>query len=216
MHTALQRFHAEFPQLQNHDCGQLAEALQRISTEVFADALARDYLAQAWLLRWQKQIPAYLEWQLDNELAGWRYLEAEKPFAVEVTENLTLHGRIDRIDSRSDDKGTLCVLDYKTQAIAKLKDKLKDAGEDVQLACYAYARAASDAAFVGLEGDRVIAVAPPNDVGELARLNIARLGKVFEQMRAGTTLPANGIDTVCAYCEMQGLCRKAEWESAHG
>ena len=220
VHAALQRFHSEFPQLQNHDRGQLAEALQRISTEVFADALARDYLAQAWLLRWQEQIPAYLGWQLANEQAGWKYLEAEQPFAVEVNENLTLHGRIDRIDNRSDDGGddlgALCVLDYKTQAIAKLKNKLKDAGEDVQLACYAYARDASAAAFVSLEGDKVLAVAPPHDVAELAQLNIARLGTVFEQMRAGTALPANGVDTVCAYCEMQGLCRKAEWENAHG
>jgi ATP-dependent helicase/nuclease subunit B len=216
VHAALQRFHAEFPLLQNHDRGQLAEALQRISTEVFADALARDYLAQAWLLRWQQQIPAYLDWQLENEQAGWRYLAAEQPFAVEVTEDLTLHGRIDRIDSRSDDADVLCVLDYKTQAIAKLKNRLKDAGEDVQLACYAHARAASAAAFVTLDGDKVLAVAPPHDIGELAQLNIVRLATVFGQMRAGAALPANGIDAVCAYCEMQGLCRKGEWESAHG
>ena len=216
VHAALQRFHAEFPQLQNHDRGQLAEALQRISTEVFADALARDYLAQAWLLRWQQQIPAYLDWQLDNEQGGWRYLAAEQPFAVEVTGDLTLHGRIDRVDSRSDDPDAVCVLDYKTQAIAKLKNKLKDAGEDVQLACYAHARAASAAAFVSLEGDKVLAVAPPHDVAELVQLNIARLGTVFEQMHAGAALPANGVDTACAYCEMQGLCRKAEWENAHG
>jgi len=216
VHAVLQRFHGEFPLVQDHDRGQLAEALQRISTEVFADALERDYLAQAWLLRWQEQIPAYLDWQLETEQAGWRYLEAEQAFAVEVTENLTLRGRIDRIDNRSDDARSLCVLDYKTQAIAKLKNKLKDAGEDVQLACYAYAKDASAAAFVSLEGDKVLAVAPPHDVGELAQLNIARLGTVFGQMRAGTTLPANGVHAVCTYCEMQGLCRKAEWENAHG
>jgi ATP-dependent helicase/nuclease subunit B len=216
VHAALQRFHSEFPQLQNHDRGQLAEALQRISTEEFADALARDYLAQAWLLRWQQQIPAYLDWQLDNEQGGWKYLAAEQPFTVDVTDDLTLHGRIDRIDSRADDADALCVLDYKTQAITKLKNKLKDAGEDVQLACYAYARAASAAAFVSLDGDKVLAVAPPHDVGELAQLNIARLAAVFEQMRKGDALPANGIDAVCAYCEMQGLCRRGDWDERSG
>jgi ATP-dependent helicase/nuclease subunit B len=86
----------------------------------------------------------------------------------------------------------------------------------VQLACYAHARAASAAAFVTLDGDKVLAVAPPHDIGELAQLNIMRLATVFGQMRAGAALPANGIDAVCAYCEMQGLCRKGEWESAHG
>ncbi|MGA9666128.1 MAG: PD-(D/E)XK nuclease family protein [Gallionella sp.] len=213
VHAALQRFHGEFPLLQNYDRGQLEDALQRISTEVFADALARDYLAQAWLLRWQQQIPAYLDWQLENEQAGWRYLAAEQPFEVELNDDLTLHGRIDRVDERNDEPDALCVLDYKTQTITKLKNKLKDAGEDVQLACYAYARAASAAAFVSLEGDKVAAVAPPQDMSELASLNIARLQTVFEQMRAGAALPANGTDAVCAYCEMQGLCRKSDWNS---
>ncbi len=216
VHAALQRFQNEFPKSLNHDRGQLADELHRISAEVFADALARDYLAQAWLLRWQAQIPAYIDWQCDNELAGWMYLEAEQPFAIEVSENLTLCGRIDRIDNRKDDLGTLYVLDYKTQAIAKLKSKLKAAGEDVQLSCYAYARNANAAAFVSLDGDKVLAVTPPHDVGELAKLNIERLGVLFEQIGAGTTLPANGIDSVCAICEMQGLCRRGDWEDADG
>ncbi len=216
VHAVLQRFHAEYPLLLNHARELLASELQRISTEVFADALAHDYLAQAWLLRWQALIPAYLDWQLDNEQAGWRYHAAEEPFSVEVLEGLTLRGRIDRIDRRADDPAQLCVLDYKTQTVARLKGKLKDAGEDVQLACYASVSGAGAAAFVSLENDKVLAVSPPQDIAELAQLDIARLREVFGQMRDGAALPAHGAETVCSYCEMNGLCRRGDWEVAHG
>ena len=216
VHAVLQRFHSEYPLLMNHPREQLAQALQHISTEVFADALAHDYLAQAWLLRWHTLIPAYLGWQLENEDAGWRYHAAEESFATAVDGELTLRGRIDRIDRRVDDPEKSCVLDYKTQTAAKLKNKLKDAGEDVQLACYAMANHAAAAAFVSLENTEVLAVAPPHNIAELAQLNIERLRTVFVQMRNGATLPAHGAETACSYCEMNGLCRRGEWEAVSG
>ena len=52
---------------------------------------------------------------------------------------------------------------------------------------------------------------PPQDVAQLAQANIERLKLVFAQMREGAPLPANGVDAVCNYCEMRGLCRKVEW-----
>lgn len=214
VHELLQRFHSEYPIVSNHAREYLEAKLQRISREVFADALAHDYLAEAWLLRWLALIPAYLDWQLENEQSGWFYLESEAAFNIEVTEKLNLRGRIDRIDRSTTTE--LCVLDYKTQSSLRLKSKLKEAGEDVQLACYAYVRKASQAAFVSLEGDQVIAVAPTHDMAELARLNIIRLQTVFGQMRDGATMPAHGAEEACLYCEMKGLCRRHWQEEAHG
>ncbi|TXT20604.1 MAG: hypothetical protein FD134_2875 [Gallionellaceae bacterium] len=57
-------------------------------------------------------------------------------------------------------------------------------------------------------------VAPPQDLPELTQANIGRLLAVFAQMRAGAALPAHGVDDACEYCEMRGLCRKAEWGAA--
>lgn len=216
VHAALQRFHDEFKVLLEQEREAVEEGLRRISAEVFAEALAHDYLAQAWLLRWQAQIPAYIDWQLANERAGWRYSGAETPFEIGVTENLTLRGRIDRIDYQSDDMEVLRILDYKTQAVAPLRNKLKEPGEDVQLACYAYDLHASEAAFVALDGGKVDAVAPPQDIAELARLNIERLRSVFERIHGGAAMPAHGAEAVCGYCEMRGLCRSGQWEEAHG
>ena len=219
VHAVLQRFHGEHALLMNEDRAHLQLELQRISEQVFADALAHDYLALAWLARWQKMIPAYLDWQVQREQAGWRYSAAEVPFEMQVLEDLILRGRIDRVDSNA--AGDECVLDYKTQSVTALKGKLKDAGEDVQLACYVSVRDADSAAFVSLEGN-VAEVAPPpisaaeDAMRELASLNMSRLKTVYTQMRGGTALPANGVDAACGYCEMRGLCRQGSWEDTHG
>lgn len=213
VHAVLQGFHGEHPVLMDEDRATLQFELQRISEAVFADALAHDYLALAWLARWQKMIPDYLDWQVAREQAGWRYVAAEVPFEFAVADDLMLRGRIDRVDRNV--AGGECVLDYKTQTETVLKNKLKEAGEDVQLACYATVRGAHQAAFVSLEGG-VADVAPQQVMDELAQQNIERLRTVYAQMRGGTALPANGVASACAYCEMRGLCRQGSWQEAYG
>jgi ATP-dependent helicase/nuclease subunit B len=210
-HDILHRFNQHFPVLNEHTRAALEEALQHISSEVFAPTVERDYLARAWLLRWQQAIPAYLDAQLKSEAEGWRYQNGEVPFELPLTEELTLHGRIDRVDSQAE--GVVRVLDYKMMDATRLRNKLKEPGEDVQLACYAHVYEADEAAFISIEKDKVIAVAPPQDVAELAQANIERLLAVFAQMRLGAAMPAHGVDEACVYCEMRGLCRKSEWSA---
>ncbi|MDD5300452.1 MAG: PD-(D/E)XK nuclease family protein [Gallionella sp.] len=211
VHGILHRFHQQFPVLTEHDRAALEEVLRHISDEVFAPSVERDYLARAWLLRWQQAIPAYLDAQLKSEVEGWRYQNGEVPFELPLTDELILHGRIDRVDAR---EGECRVLDYKMMEATRLRNKLKEAGEDVQLACYAHVYEANEAAFVSIEKDKVVAVAPPQDLPELAEANIERLLYVFAQMREGAKMPAHGVDEACAYCEMRGLCRKSEWSAA--
>lgn len=207
VHEILQRFHERYPQVTGHSFEEMEAALRQISEEVFADLLQQDFAARAWLARWHKSLPAYLEWQGENEAQGWRYAEAESKFDWEL-EGVRLRGRIDRLDVRADEK---LVLDYKTQSEQVLRNKLKEPGEDVQLACYAYAHEAADAAFVSIEDGKVKRVEPKGDVPLLAQLNAERLVQVMERIRGGAGLPANGIDAVCGYCEMRGVCRKGEW-----
>ena len=208
VHAILHRFHQQFPLLSQHARDDLAVALRRIGDAVFAPILEHDYLAHAWLLRWQQSIPAYLDAQLKSEAEGWRYQSGEVPFELPLADELTLHGRIDRVDARD---GECRVLDYKMMDATRLRNKLKEPGEDVQLPCYAHVYEADEAAFISIEKDKVIAVAPPQDLPELAQANIGRLQVLFAQMRAGAALPAHGVDEACVYCEMRGLCRKAEW-----
>ncbi|GAB4121008.1 MAG: hypothetical protein Fur0026_12540 [Sideroxydans sp.] len=207
VHTILQRFHERYPLVMQGDAEEMVAALQHISEEVFADLLEQDFTARAWLVRWMQSLPAYLEWQTARETEGWRYAESEQAFDWPL-EGIRLRGRIDRLDVRGDEKR---VLDYKTQSEQVLRNKLKEPGEDVQLACYAYAHEAADAAFVSIEGGKVREVAPKEGVPLLAQLNAERLVEVMGEIRGGAGLPANGIDRVCAYCEMRGVCRKGEW-----
>ncbi len=207
VHRILQRFHERYPQVSGHPADELEAALRRISEEVFADLLQQDFAARAWLARWFAALPAYLEWQAESEAQGWRYAEAESAFDWEL-EGVRLRGRIDRLDVRGEEK---LVLDYKTQGEQVLRNKLREPGEDVQLACYAYAHEAADAAFVSIENGKVKLVEPKHDVPLLAQLNAERLVQVMGDLRGGAGLPANGIDAVCVYCEMRGLCRKGEW-----
>lgn len=207
VHMILQRFHETYPQVGGHDLTEMDAALRGISAEVFADLLEQDFAARAWLARWYKSLPAYIEWQMENEAQGWRYAEAESKFDWQL-EGVRLRGRIDRLDECGDKK---LVLDYKTQSDAVLRSKLKEPGEDVQLACYAYAHEAAAAAFVSIENGRVKLVEPKHDVPLLAQLNVERLEQVMAAIRGGAGLPANGIDAVCMHCEMRGVCRKGEW-----
>jgi ATP-dependent helicase/nuclease subunit B len=117
------------------------------------------------------------------------------------------------VDAISETGSAVRVLDYKMMDATRLRNKLKEAGEDVQLACYAHVYEAEAAAFISIEKDKVILVAPPQDVSGLAQANIARLNDVFAQLRAGAELPAHGVEEACQYCEMRGLCRKSEWSA---
>jgi ATP-dependent helicase/nuclease subunit B len=207
VHVILQRFHEQYPVLAGHDVQEMEAVLRAISETAFSDLLQQNFEAHGWLARWLKSLPAYLEWQAENEAQGWHYAEAEKKLEMSL-DDVQLRGRIDRLDKRG---LAMRVLDYKTQSDQLLRNKLKEPGEDVQLACYAYSEGAQEAAFVSIENGKVKAVVPPHDIEQLAQLNAQRLQQVVARIRGGAGLPANGVDEVCRYCEMRGVCRKGEW-----
>ncbi len=207
VHDILRRFHERYPYASDHPITELDAALRLISGQVFADLLEQDFTARAWLVRWFAALPAYLEWQAKSEVQGWRYREAESSFDLEL-DGMRLRGRIDRLDVNEQQKR---VLDYKMQGDQQLRDKLREPGEDVQLASYAYAHNANEAAFISIESGKVKSVEPKHDVAQLAQINVARLVQVMARVRDGAGLPANGIEQACRYCEMRGVCRKGDW-----
>lgn len=210
VHRILQRFHAMHPQLSGQPEETLAAALEAISREVFAPEIEENFLEHAWLARWLKCAPGYIAWQKTREAAGWRHAGGElvREIALHLAGGeLVLHGRLDRLDRRSD--GSEAVLDYKTQDAQGLKRRLADHGEDVQLACYALLQGerVGEAAYVALDGEKPVEL-PLSGVQEMAGAQGARLAAVIEALRAGAVLPAHGVDAACAWCEMRGLCRR--------
>lgn len=215
VHDVLHQFHAAHPKVRDLEPAAAQAELEQMSEAAFAADVGRNYLAQAWLARWHGVIPEYLAWQREWEAAGWTWHAGEATREVVINTpqgaRVTLRGRIDRIDAAGD--GAVAVIDYKTQRRDTLRKKVEAPGEDVQLPVYAllWGNPVTTAQFLSLERDGVDAVDLGPDVMAVAASERDRLGSLFDQMRAGAPMPAHGVDAVCDYCEMRGLCRRNYW-----
>lgn len=218
VHAILHRFHQANPVISQAARDTLEAQLHQLTDTAFAPALADDYYAHAWLHKWRGQIGAYLDWQTAREAEGWRWqageLSAERQFELNAGQVITLHGRLDRIDSLGHSHA---VLDYKTSSAARLKDKTRNPGEDTQLPAYALLLddEVGQAAFVALDtAGKVETLALDAEPDAAADASRVRLTAIFNQLHAGAALPAHGSDSSCQYCDMRGLCRKDYWPQA--
>ncbi|MDR3221074.1 MAG: PD-(D/E)XK nuclease family protein [Candidatus Accumulibacter sp.] len=211
VHRVLERFHARHPLIAALPEAEALRALRECADSVFAPAIAENFLDTAWRLRWEKRLAAYLAWQRAREAEGWRWEKAEtrvsRALPLEHGGSVELYGRIDRIDRRSTDAA---LYDYKTRPVKAIKNQLAD---DVQLPAYAlmYGSDAVRAAYVALDDEEVTGVAAADDgqaLNEAAARQGERLTALFDALYAGVPLPAHGVDSVCRWCEMRGLCRK--------
>src|SRR5262245_32833125 len=224
VHDVLTEFHRAHPAISGLDPEAARRELETLSEQAFAGAVARNYLAQAWLARWKTLIPHYLDWQRAREAAGWTWQGGEIEKEVELTTprgaSLTLRGRLDRVDRRQlsgvSGQSSLehAVVDYKTSDPLKLRQALESPGEDVQLPVYAllWGAPVAEALFLSMDRDEVSAVGLDHDVPALAEAERARLGRLFDALAAaGAGMTAQGTEPVCEYCEARGLCRKDYW-----
>jgi len=204
LHRILKAFHDSAPPPQ-HDTA-LAR-LRDLSAAEFATLPA--WTAAAWRSRWEKIQPAYVDAWLDRVGEGWHYQSGEAEFAVpcnvEGLGEITLKGRVDRVDAKGEAR---TVIDYKTGASQGLKKKLRHPAEAVQLPFYAWLAEAA-AAYLPINETPVAALEldGETDVDAICR----RLPDLLEAIAAGAALPAGGIDAVCQFCEARGLCRKGMW-----
>lgn len=213
VHRVLERFHSQYPVVSACSSNEALEGLQRCVDEVFGPAVDANFLATGWRLRWEKHLAAYLDWQRGQEAKGWRWSEAEQRFSrvlpLDNGASVELYGRIDRIDTNENGTGGAALYDYKTQSVKAIKDRLKD---DVQLPAYALMHGnAVVAAYVALDDDNIVAVASGDDENPLmaeAAAQGRRLSQAVSALHAGAPLSAHGVDSVCQWCEMSGLCRK--------
>ena len=204
LHRILKNFHDSQPPSEH------TAALARLDEMSAAEfAALPDYTATVWRGQWQKIQPAYIDAWLAWQAEGWRYQSGETAFSVTHPVaglgDITLHGRIDRVDTRGDAQA---VIDYKTSAASGLKKKLKDPAEAVQLPFYAWLADAA-AAYLPINETPVAALAldGETDVDAISR----RLPELLEAIAGNSGLPASGIESVCGYCEARGLCRKGMW-----
>ena len=206
LHRILKAFHdSNFPLERDAALAQL----NALSTAEFAALPA--YTAAAWASQWDSIQPAYIDAWLAHASQGWRYESGETDFSVPHTVEglgeITLHGRVDRVDAKGDAR---YVIDYKTSASQGLKKKLKAPDEAVQLPFYAWLTDAA-AAYLPINEAPVAALELDGET-DVAAISL-RLPQLLEAIAAGAILRASGVDAVCKYCEARGLCRKGMWEA---
>ncbi len=204
LHHILQRFHDSDPPLERDAA---LTRLGELSAAEFAALPA--YTAAAWRTRWSALQPAYIDAWLAHASAGWRYESGETDFAVpHVVAGLgeiTLHGRVDRVDTKGEAR---YVIDYKTSAAQGLRKKLKAPDEAVQLPFYAWLCDAA-AAYLPINEAPVVALELDGET-DVDAISL-RLPQLLEAIAHRAGLPAHGVDGVCRYCEARGLCRKGMW-----
>lgn len=212
VHTILHVFHARHPRLADASREALVEDLRRIGREVFAPYRHSSYLTLGWQLRWERRLPAYIDWALAREGSGYRWLAGEVQVSRSLTLSrggeVTLYGRLDRVDAGPTGAA---VLDYKARSRDSLRRSLQRPGEDVQLPFYGLISDATEAAFVALDDDRVDTLPPVSDLPSLTVLESNRLKATLDALQAGAAMPANGAEQTCRHCEMRGLCRRDHW-----
>lgn len=220
IHFILQIFHnghdkfgpAFKPAINENNFSEAEQYLTELSEKVFLKDLENNVLHRSWLYRWKKHIPAYLNWQIQQQI-DWKIYQSEEQLEQELQTGLTLYGRLDRIDCHRDNN-THAIIDYKTGITAKQNDI--DTGENVQLSTYALLDSnASEVSYLSVDSSdqKVESKACLSDAAlELNReLNKQRLSSLFEQVKNNDELPAWGDDSVCRYCNFSGLCRKQQW-----
>lgn len=216
LHAILKTYHDT---LRDQSCPlpERENLLRSISAQAFDAILGRNAAALGYYARWQKMIPAYLGWADAHEAEGWQFVVGEQWFERTLRweqGEVVLQGRIDRIDETRNGERT--VLDYKTSDTTSLKARLKS-GEDLQLPFYGMLSEVpvAGAQYVALEADkgkdgRAGAAAASDYAGWQAALE-THIKMNMQAIAEGAPLPANGVESVCQYCDMRGLCRKGAW-----
>lgn len=132
-------------------------------------------------------------------------IAVEQAFKIKITKDITLGGRIDRVDRKPD--GILEIIDYKTGAAPKKRD----VSEDFQLSLYALA--ATDKGLFGEKPEHIIVSFYFFEGQE--RMSAARSKEQLEKVKDEITVAAQDIGKsefcptpgmYCAFCEFRLIC----------
>ena len=214
VHQCLEAFHTGIPDAPGPWSGQVAESeapafnlLQEIG-EYFMKKLTPSPSNIVFSERWRAIARRYVELQKSVE-NHQDIIESESKLEHKIDDNLTLNGRVDRIDQEKN--GDQVVIDYKTGANRISKTEVQ-AGERVQLPTYALmAESIKRAEYWWLSQDPQKSIPLTSldgeDLSNLSQKVETRLRNVFQDLHA-RGMPANGNEEACTHCYAQGVCRK--------
>jgi len=213
LHRVLSVFHTRLAQdPASHRASLLDNAAQEVTREMRLDEGEFLPFSAAWV----QAREGYLAWLEDHEATeGASFASAESEHE-RVHEGVRLFGRVDRIDvlRNGSRPGSRMVMDYKTENIDKTRARVRDPGEDTQLAFYAALLGDDDlrAAYVNIgEGGETKMVEQPDDAAARNML-LAGIARDVSRIAEGMPLDALGEGAACEFCAARGLCRKDFWE----
>jgi ATP-dependent helicase/nuclease subunit B len=105
------------------------------------------------------------------------------------------------------------VLDYKTEPVAKTKQRVKEPLENTQIAFYAalLPNHTLRGAYVNVGEREGTVISEQPDIVFARDVLIAGILDDMQRIAEGVALPALGEGPACAYCQARGLCRKDFW-----
>ena len=211
--------------------------LSLYSEQEFAALIEGDARVMGTLRDWQKQIPSFVDWQLQREQAGWKYFDGEVkvgfnlPFQDEQGNRKTIRieGFADRFDVQVENSAIASVIDYKNQRFERVKVRAEHLLDDPQLLIYARAANESQeshkltghevrqAEWVALKADlskgeqKALRSQDVGNVPALLEQFTAQITEDVELLWAKKPMQAFAPEGVCQYCEARGICRKGIW-----
>jgi ATP-dependent helicase/nuclease subunit B len=215
----------------------MEQHLNSISENEFKRLIAGDARVLGTLRDWQKQIPSFVDWQLQRDAQGWEYFDGEVKVGFHLefvgpegeTRHMRIEGYADRFDINTQVPHQAVVLDYKNQSFTKIKERAEHVLDDPQLLMYARAvnehqgseilagyqvKQAEWVALKAKASDDGLNMPRAKEVEELPNILNAfstQITQDVEQLWSKKPLIAFAPNGVCQYCEVRGICRKGMW-----
>lgn len=215
----------------------MEKSLSIHSEQEFASLIEGDARVMGTLRDWQKQIPSFVDWQLQREEAGWEYFDGEVKVGFDLPfedsqgqqKTIRIEGFADRYDVNLNQEKLASVIDYKNQRFERVKVRSEHLLDDPQLLIYA--RAANEAQenhklsghqvqqaeWVALKADLSKGVQKAQrgqevvDMPTMMQQFSEQITEDVEQLWAKKPMQAFAPEGVCQYCEARGICRKGIW-----
>lgn len=211
LHDTLRGFHEALRVAPDADRLTLIDAAAEAATEALGPGLEPGEF-MPFAVAWPTLRDAYLQWLAKHEAGGAQFKLAEESIDTQRGP-LRLKGQIDRIDEVTD--GVTLLIDYKTEPLARTRDRIKAGTEDTQLPFYALLSGADAprAAYLNLAEREVPSLHELPELPMLAAQLYEGMAYDLARIAAGEPLPALGEGSVCGWCDARGLCRKDFWKT---
>lgn len=220
IHQAIQAFHTDVSflpgpftlPLNSNNRSNAIELLGDISKKLFASHINDNYQDNSWLQNWLLFIPTFIDWEI-AEYAHWRHKDSEVSLSKDITETMSLSGKIDRIDQAVDDSSAMRLLDYKTGVLPS--NTAIQCGENIQLTSYSlFLEHVNQVRYIGLNEQGKVhdkRYLENEALQDLRAKTLARLETMLKQLHEGHPIPIWVDNEKCQSCQVASICRIKVW-----